>query len=129
ALAGLPSVPIDELLNYALVSCDPQRHPGLWQQMRSIVQRYTLRPTLAGEAHTLAGYVTRVAARIGVGLADSGHIETLGRTDIAVVPLTQREHIVTYVAYKLRRGGLPDTLQDFIDHAKTVQVGEHTVQN
>jgi DNA-binding transcriptional LysR family regulator len=129
ALAGLPSVPIDELLNYALVSCDPQRHPGLWQQMRSIVQRYTLRPTLAGEAHTLAGYVTRVAARIGVGLADSGHIETLGRTDIVVVPLSQQEHIVTYVAYKQRRGGLPDTLQDFIDHAKTVQVGEHTLQN
>ncbi|MGJ7491441.1 LysR family transcriptional regulator [Variovorax sp. ZT4R33] len=118
-LARLPAVPMTDLLTFALVSCDADRQPGLWQQMRSIVQRYTLRPTLAGEAHTLTGYVTRIAAGLGVGLADSGHIETLGRADIAVVPLVQSEHIVTYVTYKQRRRGLPDTLQRFIAHAKT----------
>lgn len=128
-LAALRSLPINELLTYALVSCDRERHPGLWQQMRSIVQRYTLRPTLAGEAHTLTGYVTRVAAGIGVGLADSGHIETLGRADIAIVPLAQPEHIVTYVAHKHRRAGLSGTLQRFIDHAKTLQVCEHPVHS
>lgn len=119
-LASFPILPIAELLAFPLVSCRADRQPGLLRQMKAIVQRHISRPILAGEAHTLTGYVTRIASGMGVGLADRGHIETLGRTDVAVVPLTEDEHVITYVLHKHRRFGLPDALQRFIAHAKNL---------
>lgn len=120
-LSARPMLPIAQLLTFPLVTCTAARHPGLLHQMRSIMLRNTLLPTIASEAHTLAGHVTRVAAGMGVGLIDSGHGETLARSDVVVVPLAEAEHIVTYVVHKHRRSGLPGALQRFIAHAKTFQ--------
>jgi hypothetical protein len=113
-------LPIAELLAFPLLSCHAERQPGLLQQMRAIVQRHTTTPTLAGEASTLTGYVTRVAAGLAVGLADGGHIATLCRSDVLAVPLREDERITTFVLHKHQRFGLPEALQRFVANAKTL---------
>ncbi len=120
-LAAQTVLPIADLLAFPLLSCHAGRQPGLLQQMRAIMQRHTTTSTLAGEASTMSGYFTRIAAGMGVGLADSGHVATQCRSDIAAVPLHEEERITTFVLHKHQRFGLPNALQRFVAHAKTLQ--------
>lgn len=119
-LALQPMLPITEVLAFPLLSCNAGRMPGLLQQVRAIAQRHTPTPTFAGEACTLSGYFTRIAAGMGVGLVDAGHVATLCRSDIVAVPLNEEECITTFVLHKHQRFGLPDALQRFVAHAKTL---------
>lgn len=119
-LASLQKVALADLLAFPLISCKSDRQPGLLQQMRAIVQRYSPAPTIVGEASSLSGYVTRIAAGMGVGLADAGHAATLHRTDVVAVPLQEDERIITWVLHKHQRFGLPEELQHFLTHAKTL---------
>lgn len=119
-LASWPVLPIAEVLAFPLLSCNADRQPGLLRQMRDIVQRHTTTHTIADEARTLAGYVTRVAAGMGVGLGDAGHVAMLRRNDVIAVPLKEDERITTFVLHKRQRFGLPDALQRFVATAKTL---------
>jgi DNA-binding transcriptional LysR family regulator len=118
-LASQPVLPIAELLSFPLLSCNAERQPGLLQQMRSIVQRHTTTPTIAGEACTLTGYITRIAAGMGVGIGDAGHVATLCRDEVVAVPIREDERITTFVLHKHQRFGLPEAMQRFVAHAKT----------
>lgn len=119
-LASLDNVALSDLLAFPLISCRADRQPGLLQQMLAIVQRYNPAPKIAGEAGGLPGFVTRIAAGMGVGLADAGHATTLYRTDVVAIPLREREQIFTCVVHKKRRSGTPDAAQRFISHAKNL---------
>lgn len=119
-LAAQAVLPIAELLAFPLLCCHVERQPGLSHQMRTIVQRHSTTLTLAGEAGTLNGYVTRIAAGMGVGLGDAGHIAMLRRSDVVAVPLREDERITTFVLHKHQRFGLPDALQRFVAHTKTL---------
>lgn len=119
-LASLEKVALADLLAFPLISCKADRQPGLLRQLRAIVQRYSPSPTIVGEASSLAGYVTRIAAGMGVGLADAGHAATLHRTDVVAVPVQEDERIITWVLHKHQRFGLPEELQRFLTHAKTL---------
>ncbi|VTU31578.1 Hca operon transcriptional activator [Variovorax sp. SRS16] len=118
-LAAFETLALADLLAFPLISCQADRQPGLVQQMRAIVRRYRPQPTITGEACSLAGYVTRIAAGMGVGLVDAGHVATLRRTDVVSVPIREDECIVTRVLHKHQRSGLTDELQRFLTHAKT----------
>lgn len=115
-----PVLLIADVLSFPLLLCHADRQPGLLHQLRAIVRRHTTTPTLAGEASTLAGYVTRIAAGLGVGLGDAGHAATLCRNDVVVKPLHENERITTFVVHKHQRFGLPEALQLFVAHAKTL---------
>jgi DNA-binding transcriptional LysR family regulator len=119
-LASRPELALAELLAFPLLSYHAGRQPGLSQQMGVLLQRHTASPTIAGEACTLNGYVTRIAAGMGVGLVDAGHIATLCRSDVVAVPLREDERITTFVLHKHQRFGLADALQRFVAHAKTL---------
>jgi len=116
-LASAPAISFPDLLAFPMVSCRPDRHPGLLQQMRAIVRRYPVVPTIAEEASTLAGYVTRVAANMGVGLVDAGHMAILTRSDVIAVPLVESESVTTFVVHKRQRFALPEPLKRFVAHA------------
>jgi DNA-binding transcriptional LysR family regulator len=117
-LASLERIALADLLAFPFISCKADRQPGLLQQMRAIVQRYGPAPTIVGEASSLAGYITRIAAGMGVGLADAGHVATLPRSDVVAVPLKEDELIITCVLHKHQRFGLTEELQRFLTHAK-----------
>lgn len=110
-------LPLAELLAFPLVSYHAKRLPGLHLQLRTILERHTATPTIAGEACTLNGFVTRIAAGMGVGLGDAGHIATLRRSDVVTLPLREVERITTYVLHKRQRFGSADALQRFLAHA------------
>lgn len=114
------AIPLRELLAFPLLSCNEERLPGLLAQMRAIVRKYTEQTTLAGAANTLSGYVTRIAAGTGVGLADAGHTWALQRDDVLALPLAQDERITTFVLHKHQRFGLAEPLQRFLAHVSTL---------
>lgn len=118
-LALRPVLHLAELLAFPMLSYHPERQPGVSRQLRTILQRHTDVTTVAGEACTLNGYVTRVAAGMGVGLIDAGHVSTLRRSDLVAVPLLEEELITTFVVHKLRCR-LPDAIQRFVGHAKVL---------
>lgn len=118
-LTSQAMLPIAALLAFPLLSCHADRQPGLLRQMQAIVRRHTTTPTLAGEACTLSGYITRIAAGMGVGLGDTGHVATLCRSDVVAIPLREEERLTTFVLYKHQRFSLPDALERFVAHAKT----------
>lgn len=68
ALTSLEKVALADLLAFPLISCKADRRPGLLQQMTAIVQRYSPAPRIAGDASSFAGYITRIAAGLGVAL-------------------------------------------------------------
>lgn len=119
-LASRLELSLAELLAFPLLSCHANRLPGLLEQIRTIVERHTTTPTIAGEARTLSGYFTRIAAGMGVGMADGGHVATLCHSGVVAVPLHEDERITTFVLHKHLRFGLPDALQRFVAHAKTL---------
>ncbi|MDP9962961.1 DNA-binding transcriptional LysR family regulator [Variovorax paradoxus] len=118
-LAKRDVLPISELLAFPMIACDLGRLPGLRLQMDAVLQQYAAKPVIAGEARTLAGYVIRVAAGLGVGLADAGHMATLRRSDVVAVPLAEEIRITTYMLHKRQSHELHDALQRFLAHAKT----------
>lgn len=120
-LASLESVALADLLAFPLISFKAGRQPGLVRQMQAILQRHRPQLTIVGEACSLTGCVTRIAAGMGVGLADAGHVATLHRVDIVAVPLQEDEAIVTHVLHKHQRFGLSDELQRFLTHAKSLR--------
>jgi len=56
--------------------------------------------TLASEVGSLRGFNNRVGAGLGVDLVDRGHLDTLNRTDVVTVPLTEDVRIATCVLHK-----------------------------
>lgn len=119
-LASRPALTLAELLAFPLLSCHSDRLPGLLEQIRTIVQRHTTTPTFAGEARTLSGYFTRIATGMGVGVTDAGHVAALCRSDVVTIPLHEDERIITFVLHKHQRFGLPEVLQRFVAHTKTL---------
>lgn len=119
-LASHQVVSLSDLLSFPAITCTEVHHVGLYMQMKEILRQRNLSPTIVGEARSLAGYLTRVAAGQGVGIADADHMRSLQRSDIVVVPLAEQIHVTTHVLYKHRPDGLPETLQRFLTHATTL---------
>lgn len=119
-LATQAVLPIADLLAFPILCCHAERYPGLSHQMLSIVQRHSTALTVAGEAGTLSGYITRIGAEMGVGLGDAGHMAMLCRSDVVVIPLCEDERLTTFVLHKHQRFGLPDALQRFVAHTQTL---------
>lgn len=119
-LASRSVISLKELLAFPLLSYSEERLPGLFAQMHAIVGKFTEVTTIAGEACTLPGYVTRIAAGAGVGVGDAGHAQALRRSDVVVVPLVEEEHIITYVLHKHQRFGVTEPVQRFLTHVSTL---------
>lgn len=119
-LASQSVLSFRELLAFPFLSFHALRQPGLSKQISEMAGRYSLGITIAGEACTIDGYFTRIAAGLGVGLADAGHLGMLRREDLAVVALAESEQITTFVMHKRQRAGLPVPLQEFFASASAL---------
>lgn len=119
-LAERQAVSWADLLSFPLIACTAAFHPGLYQQVASILRKQGLAPVIAAEARTLSGYLTRVAVGQGVGVADADHMRTLLRSDIAVITLAEPAHFTTYVLHKRQRLGLSESVQRFLTHVSTL---------
>lgn len=118
-LARRDVISLAELLSFPTIVYHADYHSGLSRQMEDVLKRYALHPTIVGEARSLAGYLTRVAAGLGVGMADADHMRALQRSDVVVVPIGESIHLTTYVLHKLQPTGLHESLRRFLTHATT----------
>lgn len=119
-LARKECLSLAELACFPMIACHASHKPGVRQQIDSLVRQCGCTPLIAGEANTFTGYVMRIAAGLGVGVADSGHAGTLRRDDIVALPLLDDLRLHTYVLHKHQRFGLPEAVERFLTHAKSL---------
>jgi DNA-binding transcriptional LysR family regulator len=120
-LATRPSLSLDEVVAYPMIVCSDQYKPGVRRQVDALIKRYSLEPVIAGEAGSLAGYLTQIGAGLGVGFADTGHMQTMRREDVVSIPLEDSAlTITTHVLHKRQRSELPTSVKHFLTHAKSM---------
>lgn len=120
-LATRQSLTLNEVVAFPMIAYSHKYRPGVRRQIDIFINGCPIEPVIAGEAGSLAGYLTHVAAGLGVGLADTGHMQTMRREDIVSIPLAGAAlAITTYVLYKRQRADLSTSVQHFLTHAKSM---------
>ncbi|PZQ78110.1 MAG: LysR family transcriptional regulator [Variovorax paradoxus] len=122
ALAVRSDLTLAQVIEHPLVVCDPYYKPGVHRQIDALIRRDGAEPTIACQAASLAGFITRIGSGDGIGLADEGHMLTVSRPDIVSIPLRDESaSLTTFVLYRRAKKPLPLALRRFIAHAKTGQ--------
>jgi DNA-binding transcriptional LysR family regulator len=121
-LTSRASLSVSEIVAFPMIACHPKYKPGKRRQVDEILLRHTSSPVYAGEAGSLTGLINMIGTGLGIGLADAGHMETLRRADVVVIPLEDDSvSLTTCVLFKRQRGPLPDALQLFLTHARSLR--------
>ncbi len=106
-------VPLDEVLRYPLVLCDPQVCEGFWQQLQRVLGAVDTRLTIADRVPTLDLMMALVAAGYGLGFSSLARITELNNPDVVARPLAGCPAVLT--TYLIRRqGGPAEQLARFI---------------
>lgn len=120
-LATRKSLSLNEVVAFPMIACSHKYRPGVRRQIDNLIKSCSFAPVIAGEAGSLAGYLTRIAAGLGVGLADTGHLQTMRREDVVTIPLEDSAvTITTHVLHKRQRSELSTSVQHFLTHAKSL---------
>lgn len=108
-------VPLDELLRYPLIMCNPETHAGYNLQIQRILRHADIEPHIVEYVTSKDLMLTLVAAGYGLGVSTASHIAFCRHPEIASRPLIATNSLLT--TYLL----VPDTkpspqLQYFIEH-------------
>lgn len=118
-LLAFKEVPLDEVLSYPLVLCDPQACEGCSKQRDRLFRSVEAQPTVAEYVATHGLMMTLVAAGYGVGFSSAAHLAAYQQADVIARPLADRT--ATLTTYLLRsHGNVMEPLQQFIDRAERV---------
>jgi DNA-binding transcriptional LysR family regulator len=107
-------VPLDEVVRYPLVLCDPQVCEGFWQQLQRVLGTVDTRLTVADRVPTLDLMMALVAAGYGLGFSSLASITELNNPDVVV---RQLEGVPTMLTtYLIQREEEPsEQLRRFIE--------------
>ncbi|OWJ89113.1 LysR family transcriptional regulator [Pseudomonas sp. A46] len=124
-------VPLDEVLRYPLVLCDPQVCEGFWQQLQRVLGAVDTRLTIADRVPTLDLMMALVAAGYGLGFSSLARITELNNPDVVARPLAGCPAMLT--TYLIRREGEPaEQLARFIGRVNPAEsqalLPDHTSQ-
>jgi DNA-binding transcriptional LysR family regulator len=118
-LLAFKEVPLDEVVSYPLVLCDPQTCETCSRQCERLFRSVDARPTVAEYAPTCGLTMTLVAAGYGVGFSSAANLAAYQQADVVTRPLADRTAMLT--TYLLRpEGEVMEPLQQFIDRAERV---------
>lgn len=107
-------VPLDEVLRYPLVMCDPRLCEGYDRQIARILRTVDVEPLVAEEVASLDLMLMLVAAGYALALVGSSQVNACRNADVIGRPLAGRSPMLT--TYLLRRDAEPsETLNRFID--------------
>ncbi|WPC06212.1 LysR family transcriptional regulator [Pseudomonas benzenivorans] len=98
-------VPLEEVVRYPLVLCDPQVCEGFWQQLQRVLGSVNTRLTIADRVPTLDLMMALVAAGYGLGFSSLAKITGLNNPDVVARPLAGCPAVLT--TYLVRREGEP----------------------
>lgn len=124
-------LPLDEVVRYPLVLCDPKVCEGFWQQLQRVLGTVDTRLTIAEHVPTLDLMMALVAAGYGLGFSSLARIAELNNPNVVARPLAGCPSILT--TYLIRREGEPaEQLDRFIGRVCPVEsqalLPDHTSQ-
>jgi len=109
-------IPLEEVLRYPLVLCQPESCEGYCRQSEGVLRAANTQPIVAEHVATLDLMITLVAAGYGLGLASASHLPVCRHQEVVARPLAGRSPRLT--TYLLRPDVDPsDQLSRFIDRA------------
>ncbi|CAH0210149.1 Hca operon transcriptional activator HcaR [Pseudomonas sp. Bi70] len=98
-------VPLEEVVRYPLVLCDPQVCEGFWHQLQRVLGSVNTRLTIADRVPTLDLMMALVAAGYGLGFSSLARITELNNPGVVARPLDGCATMLT--TYLVRREGEP----------------------
>ncbi len=116
-------IPLNELLRYPLVLCDPQVCEGHAKHVDRVLRRADMEPLIAERVATCDLMMALVSAGFALGLAGAAHIAACREPGVVGRPLALRVPPLT--TYLLRLGGEPsDVLTRFIERVEAIESPE-----
>lgn len=113
-------IPLEDILRYPLVLCDPEACEGCARQIEHVLRTVDAEPIVADHVRSHEMLITLVAAGFGIGLISATHIEDFRHSEVVVRPLAG--HAVMLMTYLLHPDGEPsEPLRHFIDRVRSDQ--------
>ncbi|KLD79536.1 D-alanyl-D-alanine endopeptidase [Xanthomonas hyacinthi DSM 19077] len=116
-------IPLEELLRYPLVLCDPQACEGHARQVERVLRKADTEPLVAERVASCDLMMALVSAGFALGLTGAAHITTSREAGVVARPLAGRSPVLT--TYLLHPTGEPlETLARFIDRVQAIESPE-----
>jgi len=116
-------IPLEELLRYPLVLCDPQACEGHARQVERVLRRVDMEPLVAERVASCDLMMALVSAGFALGLTGAAHITASREQGVVARPLAGRSPLLT--TYLLRLDGEPsETLARFIERVQAIESPE-----
>ena len=116
-------IPLEEVLRYPLVLCDPQVCEGCARQIDRVLRRVDMEPLIAERTSSFDLMMALVSAGFALGLTGASHIAASREQGVIARPLAGRSPLLT--TYLLRLEGEPsETLARFIERVQAIEVSE-----
>lgn len=116
-------IPLEEVLRYPLVLCDPQVCEGHAQQLDRVLRRADMEPLIAERVASFDLMLALVSAGFALGLAGAPHIASSREPGVVARPLAGRSPMLT--TYLLRREAETSaTIFRFIERVQTIELPE-----
>lgn len=116
-------IPLDELLRYPLVLCDPKVCEGHARHVDRVLRRADMEPLIAERVASCDLMMALVSAGFALGLAGAAHITASREPGVVARPLALR--IPPLTTYLLRPEGVPsDVLERFIERVQAIESPE-----
>ncbi|HEY1076899.1 MAG TPA: LysR family transcriptional regulator [Fontimonas sp.] len=124
-LASLARIPLDELLRYPLVLCDPQVCEGHARQVERALRAADLDPLVVDRVASFELMMTLVAAGFALGLAGASQLAAIGHAGVLARPIAGRSPMLT--TYLLRSARAPSqVLSRFVERVANLDAREST---
>ncbi|MGE8517032.1 MAG: LysR family transcriptional regulator [Alcaligenes nematophilus] len=116
-------IPLDEVLQFPLVLCDPQACEGHARQVDRLLRRSEREPLIVERVASFELMMVVVSAGFALGLAGAPHIAASRESGVVARPLAGRSPMLT--TYLLRPEGKPsETLARFIERVQAINLPE-----
>lgn len=118
-------IPLEEVLRYPLVMCDPQLCEGYGRQIARLLRQVDMEPLIAEQVTSLDLMLTLVAAGYALALVGSSQVAACNNPGVVYRPLAGRAPVL--VTYLLRCNVEPsDILSRFINRVSPMESGPHS---
>lgn len=118
-------IPLDEVLQFPLVLCDPLVCEGHARQVERVLRRSDREPLVVERVASFELMMIVVSAGFALGLAGGPHITASRESGVVARPLAGRSPMLT--TYLLRREGeVSEVLSRFIERVQAIDLPEGT---
>lgn len=116
-------IPLDEMMRYPLVLCDPLACEGHARQVERVLRRSDMEPLIAERVASCDLMMALVSAGFALGITGAPHIAASRASGVIARPLAGRAPMLTtYVLH--REGESSEVLSRFIERVQTIDLPE-----